>query len=134
MLLINKTPHTVRMMWVSKIGDEHAYNTLLPGHRCILQTFATHPWVAGEVTSGTCLPINMQEAFCPHKTQRTRQAPAAAAADTLHTQQQQQQQGFSFQSPTGIRYVPFSALQHAEISLLSALPWSQSAHLTFHQH
>lgn len=168
-LFINNTPHTVRLMWVNYRGDEIAYDTLLPGHSCIQQTFATHPWMAREVHTATRLPINMQEAFCPHKTQRAQQGPPApsaaaaagvpAAAAVAHAAapagpqdaaaavaelaapagaqqaqqppQPQQQQVFSFQGPTGVRHVPFSSLQRAEITLLPALPWSESAHTHF---
>jgi hypothetical protein len=161
-LFMNNTPYTVRLMWVNYRGDEVAYDTLLPGHSCIQQTFATHPWIAREVTTATQLPINMQEAFCPHKMQRPQAAvagavPAAAApaaapagpqeAAAAEAQpgaqqpqqlqagapggQQQQQQVFSFQSPNGIRRVPFSSLQRAEITVLPGLPWSESAHTHF---
>lgn len=83
-LFSNTTQHTMRLMWCSYKGEETGYDTLLPGHSCIQQTFATHPWVAREVHTATRLPINMQEAFCVHRTQQPRPqaravAPAAAA-------------------------------------------------------
>lgn len=42
------------------------------------QTFATHPWIVREESTSTRLPINAQEAFCPH-----RQPPAQPRAPGL---------------------------------------------------
>lgn len=71
-------PYTVRLMWVSFQGEEVAHDELRPGGRCIQHSFATHPWIAREVSTATQLHINMQEAFCAK--QATRRILSAAPA------------------------------------------------------